>query len=114
MKYTIDATEKKIGRVASEAAAMLMGKNVPSYERHRTPEVEVHIVNASKVNVSEKKRTTKVYSRYSGYPGGLHHEAMEEVIKKKGYTELFRKAVYGMLPSNKLRSRMMKRLVIIE
>lgn len=114
MKYTIDAQGKKIGRVASEAAIALMGKNTPSFERHLLANVEVHIINVSKASVSEKKATTTVYDQYSGYPGGLRRETMRQVIEKKGYAEIFRRAVYGMLPSNKLRARLMKQLVITE
>lgn len=114
MKYTIDATEKKIGRIASEAAYALMGKNTLSFEKHLLSDVEVHIINASKVSVTEKKKAMKTYDQYSGYPGGLRRETMQQVIEKKGYSEIFRRAVYGMLPSNKLRARMMKHLVITE
>ncbi|MDQ5969127.1 MAG: large subunit ribosomal protein, partial [Patescibacteria group bacterium] len=54
------------------------------------------------------------YSRYSGYPGGLRQPTMEQVIAKKGYSELFREAVSGMLPKNKLRAKMMKNLIVTE
>ena len=114
MKYTIDAQGKKIGRVASEAATALMGKNTPLFERHISSGVEVHIINVSKANVSEKKAKTKRYDQYSGHPGGLRRETMWQVIEKKGYAEIFRRAVYGMLPSNKLRAPRMKQLIITE
>ena len=114
MKYTLDAENKKIGRVATEAAVYLMGKNLPTFKRNAIPEVKVEIKNASKASIHENKRATKTYSRYSGYPGGLKQPTMTEVIGKKGYSELFREAVRGMLPKNKLRSKMIKNLIITE
>ncbi|MEO8637599.1 MAG: uL13 family ribosomal protein [Candidatus Taylorbacteria bacterium] len=113
MKYILDAKKKKVGRVASEAASILMGKNTSSYVRNSFPaDVMVEIVNVSQSEISPKKVSKKTYAKYSGYPGGLRHEKMETVIEKKGKSEVFKLAVYGMLPSNKLRPRMMKRLVI--
>lgn len=112
MKYTLDAENKKIGRVATQAAVYLMGKNTPTFARNVIPEVTVEIVNTSKASFDEKKMSTKTYSRYSGYPGGLRQPTMEQVIAKKGHSELFREAVLGMLPKNKLRSKMMKNLII--
>ena len=114
MKYTIDAENKKIGRVATQAAVFLMGKNMPSFKRNVAPQVTVEIKNASKASIDEKKKSQKTYSRYSGYPGGLKKPTMTEVIGKKGYSELFREAVRGMLPKNKLRSKMIKNLIIKE
>jgi large subunit ribosomal protein L13 len=114
MEYTLDAQKKSVGRVATEAAMMLMGKNTPTYKPNVAPNVSVRIVNASKANISEKKMGEKTYQRYSGYPGGLKSSTMEEVITKKGYGEVFRIAVKGMLPKNKLQAVMMKHLTIEE
>lgn len=110
--YTIDATGKKLGRVASGVAHHLMGKDDTSFVRHLVPNVTVNVTNVSKLTLPENKRKTKEYTRYSGYPGGLKIETMEEVIAKKGHREVMRRAVYNMLPSNKLRAIMMKRLII--
>ncbi len=112
MEYKIDASNRAIGRVASEAAIFLMGKNTPEFQRNVNPEVKVIILNASKAKISQKKTKEKEYQRYSGYPGGLKSRTMEEVISKKGYGEVFEKAVYGMLPANRLRKGMMKNLII--
>ncbi len=112
MTYTIDAQNKTIGRVATEAASILMGKNSPDFERHIVSKNKVYITNASQVKISQKKLNQKKYKRYSGYPSGLKERALKEVIVKKGYGEVFRSAVYGMLPSNKLRKPMMKNLFI--
>lgn len=114
MKYTLDAENKKMGRIATKAAEYLMGKNLSDFKRNSIPEVTVEIVNTSKMVPDEKKMTQKTYSRYSGYPGGLKQPTMEQVIAKKGYSELFREAVLGMLPKNKLRPKMMKNLIITE
>ena len=114
MKYTLDAENKKIGRIATQAAVYLMGKNSPDFARNNMSEDTVEIINASKVSIDSKKLTQKTYSRYSGYPGGLKQPTMEKVIAKKGYSELFREAVSGMLPKNKLRQKMMNNLTITE
>lgn len=114
MKYTIDATNKKLGRIASEAANLLMGKENPNFERNQLSGNVVEITNASKADIDVKKRKEKEYKRYSGYPGGLKIETMDKVIEKKGFDEIFKKAVYGMLPSNRLRDKIMKNLIITE
>ncbi len=112
--HTIDAQSKKIGRIASEAAKILMGKNTTAYEPNVVADVEVRIINASKVDITEKKKDEKTYSRYSGYPGGLITTTLGRMIEKKGMEEVFRIAVKGMLPKNKLQALMMKNLVITE
>lgn len=114
MKYTLDAENKKIGRIATQASVYLMGKNLPDFKRNMAPKVKVEIKNTSKAEIDSKKMEQKTYSRYSGYPGGLRQPKMKEVVAKKGYSELFREAVSGMLPKNKLRAIMMKNLIITE
>ena len=114
MKYTLDAENKRIGRIATEAAVFLMGKNLVSFAKNTIPDVKVEIKNTSKALIDDSKREQKYYSRYSGYPGGLRQPTMEQVISKKGYSELFKEAVKGMLPKNKLRARMMNNLIISE
>lgn len=114
MKYTLDAENKKIGRVATEAVVYLLGKNTPEFAKNKIPNITVEIKNASKANIDENKKLQKTYSRYSGYPGGLKQPTMQEVITKKGYGELFKEAISGMLPKNKLRARMMNNLIITE
>ncbi len=116
MKYTLDAENKKIGRIATQAAVYLMGKNTIDYARNNIPAVTVEIKNASKASIADTKKLQKTYSRYSGYPGGLKQPTMQQVIDKKGkgYSELFKEAVKGMLPKNKLRQKMMNNLTITE
>lgn len=112
--YTIDANGKAIGRVASEAAVLLRGKGAATFERNKLPIVMVTIINASKLKLTDRKLTQKKYTRYSGYPGGLKQPKMNEVIAKRGYKEIVWLAVYGMLPGNKLRPRILKHLTITE
>ncbi len=114
MEKTIDATDKAIGRVATEAAVFLMGKNSADYARNKAPKNKVTIINASKAKITGNKMTEALHERYSGYPGGFKEQSKEHIIEKKGYTKLFTLAVYGMIPANKLRSIAMKNLTISE
>ena len=111
---TIDATNKKIGRIAQEAAMALMGKDTPMYEPNKIVTQGVHIINASKADISEKKKDEKEYKWFTGYPSGLKSRTLDEMLVKRGVSEVFKKAVWGMLPKNKLRSEMIKKLKISE
>ena len=113
-EYTLDATGKKIGRLASEAAVILMGKNDPSFEKHTVAEIKLTIENASKMSIDPRKLEEMQYAMYSGYPGGLRFDSLEKVIEKKGYGEVIRRAVKGMLPKNKLQDVIMKNLTVKE
>lgn len=110
----IDATNKKLGRVATEAAMALMGKDLPNYEPNQVNTEGVHIVNASKIDIDDKKRDQKKYRWYTGFPGGLKERNLSELIEKKGISSAFEKAIFGMLPNNKLRKLRMKKLKISE
>jgi large subunit ribosomal protein L13 len=114
MEHLIDATGKKVGRIATEAAVHLRGKDEPSFVPHLLSGNTVRIINASKVSIDERKQMDKVYTRYTGYPGGLKTESLRHLAARRGYAEIIRKAIYGMLPSNRLRARMMKQLTITE
>lgn len=111
---TIDAFGKKLGRVASEAASILIGKNRTDVTRNNVHDVSVTITNASKAAITEKKLEQKEYKTYTGYPGGLNTESLKQLVARKGYAEAFRLAVYNMIPSNKLRKQIMKNLTITE
>lgn len=111
---TIDAQNNSIGRVATEAAMSLMGKDKAGYTPNEKPTAKVKIINASKAKISQKKLDEKVYTRYTQYPGGLRKRTLRELIDKKGYQEVFKKAVYGMLPDNRLRKLRMNNLEITE
>ncbi len=114
MKYTLDAQDKKLGRIASEAAKLLIGKNQADFTRNTVSDNTVEIINAKKADISEKKMQEKFYKFFSGFAGGLREEQMARTMEKKGVGEVFRIAVYGMLPKNKLRDRMIKHLTITE
>jgi large subunit ribosomal protein L13 len=110
--YTINAEGKALGRVASEAAKALMGKMSPSYTPHIPSGVKVTITNASKVIQTDRKNTGKVYSTYSGYPGGMRKESLAMLTGRKGHAEPIRRAIMRMLPKNRLRPGRMKNLTI--
>lgn len=112
MEYTIDAQGKKLGRIASQAATILMGKNRPDFVRNAIPDVKLKITNSSKISITNKKMDQKVYKNYSGYPGGLKERSMKKVVEDSGMKEALRIAIKGMLPKNRLRDRMMKNLLI--
>lgn len=114
MKYEIDATNKKLGRLASEIASILMGKNRADFARNTMPDVTVEVSNAGKLAVTNKKLESETYKSYSGYPSGLKERSMKKITTDKGLKEALRIAVRGMLPKNKLRDRMIKNLIITE
>jgi large subunit ribosomal protein L13 len=114
MEHTIDATNQKLGRVASRAAALLMNKDSVDFARNKMPESKVVVENASKLSITEKKLLQSTHARYSGYPGGLTKEPLRKVIEKKGYREVLKHAISGMLPKNKLRAKMLLNLTIKE
>jgi len=113
-KHTIDAKGKSLGRVASLAAKLLRGKMQADFRPNVAPEISVDIINAKEVAIPPKKWKGKVYIRYSGYPGGQSKTSLLEMVEKKGYREIFEKAVYGMLPNNRLRRLMMLNLRVKE
>ena len=109
---TIDASGQTIGRVATAVAIALMGKDEPTFERHMITGGSVTIANAGKIKIDPRKLDTVKYAQYSGYPGGLRYETLAQVLEKKGIEEVLRRAVYGMLPDNKLRPEIMKKLSV--
>lgn len=111
-KHTIDASGRVPGRIATEVAVFLMGKNRTDYARNKLPDVEVEVVKTSAMVINPKKLVDKTYSHHSGFPGGIKTHSMQHVINTKGSKEVLRRAVRGMLPKNKLRDRMMTRLTI--
>lgn len=114
LTYTIDASGKTLGRVASDAAQALLGKKSAQFVKNKVLPVTVTIENAKKLRIPEKKVLEKTYVRYTGYPGGLRTMKLSEFIQKKGITEVLKKTVDGMLPRNKLRKERMKRLNVSE
>lgn len=114
MIHTIDAQGKKIGRVASEAAKLLMGKNLVTYTRNKVSGEQVTIINTNKAAIDIKKLTDKEYVTFTGFRGGLNTEKLADLIARKGTKEVFERAVYRMIPSNSLRKRIMQNLTITE
>jgi len=110
----IDASARTLGRVASEVAMSLMGKTKTSFERNVYSGIPVKVVNASKIKITVKKLDEIVHKRYSGMRGGLRILKGTETVEKKGFGELLKLSVYQMLPDNKLRREMMKKLTIVD
>ncbi len=114
MIYTIDAQNKKMGRVASEAASILIGKNTVSFVKNKIFPAKVQIINTKKADFGVKKLKGKEYVTFTGFRGGLFTETLEHLINRKGAGEAFKRAVYRMLPSNSLRKHIMKNLTVKE
>lgn len=112
MKHVIDAKNQKLGRIASQVAKILIGKDTAEFARNIVPNVQVEVINASALDFSEKKKGDKYYLTYSGYPGGQKKEKLGDLIERRGVKEVVERAVYGMLPKNKLRSEMIKGLTV--
>ena len=111
MQYIIDATGKKLGRISSEAAAILRGKRDTGFAPNKVSADTVVIENASKIDLSER-RLQDEYQTYSGYPGGLRYESRGHLLDRRGMKEVLVRAIRGMLPRNKLRDQMLKNLTI--
>jgi len=114
MAYKIDAKGKSVGRVATEAASVLMGKNSVAFQKHLTANVEVIVENASKASIAPSKMGEVHSKTYSGYPGGLKERTIAYTIDKKGYAEVFLRAISRMIPRNRLHKVRMKNLKVTE
>jgi len=110
--HTIDATDRTIGRVASEAAHALLGKRSVHFAKNQAQPVTVTINNAEKLHLPTRRVKGKIYTRYTGYPGGDRSMSMEVMIEKKGIAEVVKKTIEGMLPHNKLHKPRMKNLIV--
>lgn len=109
--HTIDASEQILGRLAARVAVLLMGKNKTTFSRAMDIGDIVVVVNAEKIKVSGKKPLQKMYYRHSGYPGGFRKDTFEKMMEVHP-DRVIEYAVKGMLPTNRLRARMLKRLRI--
>jgi large subunit ribosomal protein L13 len=107
--HAIDATGKVLGRLATEIAVLLMGKNRPDFFPYKDMGAVVTVSNADKMKITGKKIEQKKYYHHTGYLGGLKAESLKTLFPKKP-AEVLRRAVFGMLPKNKLRAKMIKRL----
>ncbi len=107
--HQIDAAGKVVGRLATEVATILMGKNKAQFVPYMDNGDFVVVTNASKIGISGKKGEQKNYYRHSGFPGGLKTESFNHLLSRRP-EEVIRHAVKGMLPKNKLGRRMIKKL----
>lgn len=109
--HTIDASNKSLGRLATQIAILLRGKHKPDFLPYKDTGDFVIVKNVEKIKLTGKKLEKKKYYRHSGYLGGLKEITLKELFQKNP-KEVLRKAVWGMLPKNKLRSRIIKKLKI--
>lgn len=109
--HLVDVKGKVLGRIATEIATKLMGKNKPTYTPHIDGGDYVIVINAAEVATTGTKVENKIYYKHSGHPGGLKQKTLGEMLVKFP-TRVIEKAVYNMLPKNRLRQDRMKRLKI--
>jgi large subunit ribosomal protein L13 len=109
--YIVDATDKRLGRLATEIAMILRGKNKPEYTPHMDTGGFVIVVNAEKVTVTGKKRTQKIYRRHSGRPGGMKTETFAK-LQDRLPERIIEVAVKGMLPKNSLGRQLFTKLKV--
>ena len=108
----IDATDRVLGRLATETAIILRGKDKPSFKPYMISGDKVIIINAAKIVLTGNKLEQKVYQRHTGYLGHLKTTTAKELMVKNP-AEILRRAIFGMLPKNKLRDDLMKNLTIV-
>ena len=109
--YVVDAEGMTLGRLASEVAAILRGKNKPTFTPHMDTGDYVIVVNAEKIKVTGKKLDQKIYYHHSGYVGGLKETTLKEKLAKKP-EQVFELAVKGMLPKGPLGRQMYRKLFV--
>jgi len=109
--HVIDAAGQSVGRIATQAAMILRGKNKPTFEPHIDAGDFVTIINAGKVKFTGRKFVQKDYYHHTMYPGGLKTTSLKKVFENDP-TEVIKRAVKGMLSKNRLRDGMMKRLIV--
>ena len=109
--HVFDASDRILGRLATEAACLLMGKHKPMFTRNLDTGDFVVIINADKVRVTGNKAKQKLYYRHSGYPGGLKSVSLEKLMQTHP-TRALEYAIKGMLPHNRLGASMLKKLKV--
>lgn len=107
--FVIDATDQVLGRLATRAATLLNGKHKPGYAPFLITGDHVVIVNAAKIRLTGQKLDQKVYRRHTGYPGGLREVSARKMYETRP-ERMIQEAILGMLPKNKLRKQMARRL----
>lgn len=108
--HIIDATDKVLGRLATQVVVLLRGKNKRGFVPYKDMGDFVTIKNVDKLKFTGKKFDNKIYYHHTLYLGGLKKATMKELYNKKGASEILKKAVMGMLTKNKLRAQQIKRL----
>lgn len=111
--HLVDAKDKILGRLSSDIALLLMGKNKSNFVRNLDCGDYVVVLNAKFVKVTGKKEKLKKYYRHSGYPGGFKSETLEE-LRNRRPEEIITHAVAGMVPQNRLKKQMLNRLYVFE
>ena len=111
--HTIDAAGKRLGKVATEAAAVLMGKHNADFAKHEMSDVVVTVINAGQLDIPEKKKD-EIYQSFSGYPGGRKTETLDHLRVRLGIAEVMKRSIGGMLPNNKHKKRLFKQLIITQ
>ena len=109
--YLVDASEHSMGRIATTAASLLLGKHKAGLTPHVDGGDYVVVINSDKLIITGNKSLGKIYSRHSGYPGGLRQKNLKDMIAKNS-PAVIRQAVRGMLPDNRLRQDRLNRLKI--
>ncbi len=109
--YVIDATNEVLGRLASQVAKILRGKNKPGYTPHVDCGDNVIVINAAKVKLTGNKMTDKVYTRYTGYPGGQRFATPADFLARRPEF-VIEHAVKGMLPKTRLGEAVLKNLKV--
>jgi large subunit ribosomal protein L13 len=109
--YVVDASDQRLGRLASEVAMILRGKNKPTYTPHMDTGDFVIIVNAEKIDVTGKKRSQKLYRRHSGRPGGMKTETFSQ-LQSRLPERIVEQAIKGMLPKNTLGRHLFTKLKV--
>lgn len=109
--YVVDAEDQRLGRLATEVARILRGKNKPTYTPHLDTGDFVIVVNAEKVDVTGKKRNQKLYRRHSGRPGGMKVETFDD-LQSRVPERIVEQAVKGMLPKNSLGRKLFTKLKV--
>jgi large subunit ribosomal protein L13 len=109
--FVVDATGQRLGTLASRIALVLEGKHKPSFASHIDTGDHVIVLNAGRIDVGRLKAEQKLYSRHSGYPGGLRQESLGDLLARRP-EEVIRRAVKGMLPRNKLGVQQLRKLKI--
>ncbi len=112
MDYTIDCTNKRLGRLASEIAIILQGKKNPNYNPRLEGEDKVLIQNIEKLGIGGNKEEQKKYYSHTTQIGHLKERTYKQIVSKHGKQWVLKKAVEKMLPKNRLQSKRMKRLII--